>query len=129
MAQVKIFALQSTLASKRAAISEAVHRSLVTHFKLPEDKKFHRFFGLAPEDFVFPADRSEAYVILELSFFEGRSVETKKALIRGLFQELEARAGITAQDVEITFFETPKTSWGIRGKPGDELSLNYRVEV
>jgi phenylpyruvate tautomerase PptA (4-oxalocrotonate tautomerase family) len=32
------------------------------------------------------------------------------------------------QDVEITIHESPKENWGIRGKPGDELSLSYKVE-
>ena len=61
--------------------------------------------------------------------FEGRSVEAKKELIRGIYQNLESAAGITAQDIEITITETPKHNWGIRGKPGDELALNYKVEV
>jgi hypothetical protein len=32
-------------------------------------------------------------------------------------------------DVEITITETPKYNWGIRGMIGDELKLNYKVEV
>ncbi|APF21976.1 putative transglutaminase-like protein [Clostridium butyricum] len=32
-------------------------------------------------------------------------------------------------DVEITIFETPNYNWGIRGVPGDELGLNYKVNV
>lgn len=31
--------------------------------------------------------------------------------------------------VEITIFETPRHNWGIRGLPGDELSLDYPVKV
>ncbi len=58
-----------------------------------------------------------------------RSVETKKSLIRGLFARLESGCGIAPQDVEITIFETPKHNWGIRGAPGDELALDYKVEV
>ncbi|MFZ5900336.1 hypothetical protein ACUM6F_03305 [Desulforudis sp. DRI-14] len=40
-----------------------------------------------------------------------------------------ARVGIAPQDLEITIFETPQGNWGIRGKPGDELALNYKVQV
>ncbi|MBP6190480.1 MAG: tautomerase family protein, partial [Acinetobacter sp.] len=36
---------------------------------------------------------------------------------------------ISAQDVEITIFETPKSNWGIRGKNADELNLNYKVNI
>lgn len=36
--------------------------------------------------------------------------------------------GISPQDVEITIHESPKENWGIRGKLGHELVLNYQVE-
>ena len=32
-------------------------------------------------------------------------------------------------DIEITIFETPKANWGIRGLPGNELRLNYTVDI
>ena len=95
----------------------------------PPDKRFHRFIALAPEDFIFPADRSANYTIIEISMFAGRAPETKKALVRLLFANIEASCGITPQDLEITITETPKENWGIRGLPGDELSLNYKVNV
>jgi hypothetical protein len=43
--------------------------------------------------------------------------------------EAGAALGISANDVEITVFESPRHCWGIRGKTGDELPLTYRVEV
>ena len=61
--------------------------------------------------------------------FEGRTIETKKRLIRLMFERLETRCGIRPQDVEITIFETPRHNWGIRGLPGDELTLGYTVSV
>ena len=61
--------------------------------------------------------------------FEGRSVEAKKALIRLLFERFEKQLGIASQDVEITIFETPRSNWGFRGLPGDEHSLDYKVDV
>ncbi len=37
--------------------------------------------------------------------------------------------GITPMDVEVTITETPPHNWGFRGLPGDEHSLNYKVNV
>jgi hypothetical protein len=42
---------------------------------------------------------------------------------------VQKECGITPQDLEITIFETPKHNWGFRGLPGDEHTLNYKVEV
>ncbi|MGC4062173.1 MAG: tautomerase family protein [Aquabacterium sp.] len=67
--------------------------------------------------------------MIEISMFEGRSAETKRNLIKALFGAIEQDCGIEPQDVEITIFETPKSNWGIRGLPGDELVLNYKVDV
>ena len=93
----------------------------------PAEKRFHRFIGLDRQDFIYPADRSERYIIIEMSMFEGRSIEAKKALIRTLRERLPKATGITPQDIEITLFETPRHAWGVRGLPGDEIGLNYKV--
>ncbi len=61
--------------------------------------------------------------------FEGRSVETKKQLIELLFARSDKELGISNLDLEITIFETPKDNWGFRGLPGDEHSLDYRVNI
>lgn len=129
MAQIKIYGLKSTLQGQQIAISNAIHEAVVETLALPREKRFHRFFGLEGDDFFFPADRSERYLILEISMFEGRAVETKKALIRALFEHLETELGIAPQDVEITISETPRHNWGIRGQCGDELGLTYKVEI
>lgn len=129
MAQVKIYGLSSSLRPRRAQLSDAIHSCLVEALELPADKRFHRFIALEPEDFYYPPGRSERYTILELSMFEGRTVDTKKQLIRLLFERLHEQLGISAEDLEITISETPRYNWGIRGLPGDELGLTYKVNV
>jgi phenylpyruvate tautomerase PptA (4-oxalocrotonate tautomerase family) len=129
MSQIKIYGLKDSLESYQTKLSDAIHRAVVDALAYPVDKKFHRFIGLEQSEFIFPADRSSKYTIIEISMFEGRSVEAKKLLIKLLFQYIEQAAGIVPQDVEITIFETPKYNWGIRGQCGDELSLGYKVAV
>lgn len=129
MAQIKIYGLRKYLDRHRDGLSEAIHSAVVEALNYPPEKKFHRFFSLEPEDFLFPSDRSPSYTIIEISMFEGRSSETKKALIRQLFLKINQTCGIESQDLEITIFETPRENWGIRGMPGDELALNYKVDV
>jgi phenylpyruvate tautomerase PptA (4-oxalocrotonate tautomerase family) len=128
MAQVKVYGLAERLRPIRPTLSDAIHGCVVEALAYPPDKRFHRFFLLEAEDFVYPSDRSEAYTIVEISMFEGRSVEAKKQLVRLLFERLEA-CGIPPNDLEITITETPRHNWGIRGVPGDELGLGYKVEV
>lgn len=129
MAQIKIYGLRAHLAPVREKFSATVHACVMEALQLPAEKRSHRFILLDAEDFFFPADRSERYTIIEISMFEGRSPETKKQLLHLLFRKLQEELQLAPQDLEITIFETPRQNWGIRGLPGDELSLNYRVNV
>jgi phenylpyruvate tautomerase PptA (4-oxalocrotonate tautomerase family) len=127
MAQIKIFGLASELDSIKSQLSDAIHACVVKALALPPEKRFHRFFSMDADSFVFPNDRSARYTIIEISMFEGRSVAAKKRLIALLFSRLHQDLGLAPNDVEITITETPRANWGIRGQPGDELSLGYRV--
>ena len=129
MAQVKIYGLRKQLDPIKARLSDVVHSCVVDALAFPPDKRAHRFFPFETEDFYMPAGRTERYVIVEISLFEGRSIEVKKALIRLLFERCEKELGIAPADLEITLTETPKCNWGFRGQPGDEIDLNYKVEI
>lgn len=129
MPQIKIYGLRNNIESRRLALSDAVHSALMEAIGTPEDKRVQRFLILEPENFIFPSDRTNNYTIIEIIMFEGRSVEAKKNLIKLLYQKIEQTTDIAPQDLEITIFETPKCNWGIRGIPGDELKLNYQVDV
>ena len=128
MAQIKIYGFKPHLADAKAALSEAIHSALMEAFNYPAEKRFQRFIALDKEEFVFPGDRSEHYLILEIIMFTGRSVEAKKQLIALLYKNFQA-LGIGANDLEIVMLESPRHNWGIRGLPGDELALNYPVNV
>ena len=108
MAQIRIYGLKSNLDESRSAISTSIHNAVMSALAYPPDKKFHRFINLEPGEFIYPDDRSEQYIIIEISMFEGRSIEAKKSLIRDIYSNIEKHAGITPQDIEITIYETPK---------------------
>ena len=129
MSQIKIYGHREAIQKHRTALSDAIHSAVVQALSFPTDKRFHRFIELEAESFIHPADRSTNYIIIEISMFEGRSSEAKRNLIKALFSSIQQSCGIEPQDVEITIFETPKANWGIRGMPGDELTLNYKVNV
>jgi hypothetical protein len=128
MVQTKIYGLKAQLEPIKADLSDIIHACIMEALQYPADKRAHRFFLLDPSDFFYPAGRTERYTIVEFSMIEGRSVDTKKQLIRLMFERVQS-LGISGQDLEMTIFETPKSNWGFRGLPGDEHQLNYKVEV
>ncbi|MFD2212292.1 tautomerase family protein [Metabacillus endolithicus] len=129
MAQIKIYGVKDRLNPIKEVLSNVIHSCMMEALELPSDKKFHRFFPMDQENFYYANERTDAYTVIEISMFEGRTIETKKQLIRLLFERLNSELNISPKDLEITIFETPKHNWGIRGLPGDELALNYNVNV
>ena len=129
MAQIKVYGLREHLEPVKQRISDAIHSCVVEALRFPVDKRAHRFFHMDAGDFYFPASASEKYTIIEISMFEGRSIETKKQLIRLLFDRACQQADRKPNEVEVTITETPKHNWGFRGSPGDEVSLTYKVDV
>lgn len=129
MAQVKIYALADTLANRRIAFSETIHACVMEVLQMPADKRAHRFFPLAAEDFIMPGGRSAQYTIVEIQLISGRQIETKKRLIRRLFERFASDLAIDPVDLEIVIFESPPENWGFRGFHGDEVKLNYTITV
>ncbi|MFI2486947.1 tautomerase family protein [Promicromonospora kroppenstedtii] len=127
MAQIKVYGNRSVWSGRRAEISDALHEALVRTWQLPAEKRFHRFLLLDDGDLVAP--RSDAYLIVEIVCFTGRSPEARRALIAALYDDVAPRLGLSADDLEVVILESPRENWGIRGVSGDELALSYRVDV
>lgn len=129
MSQIKIYGLREHLDPIKRTLSDVIHSCVVDALKFPADKRAHRFFPMDAADFFFPKSATPRYMIIEISMFEGRSVDTKKALIRLLFERIGKACDRLPNEIEVTITETPKHNWGFRGLPGDEVGLSYKVEV
>ncbi|MCC7119587.1 MAG: tautomerase family protein [Anaerolineales bacterium] len=129
MAQIKIYGLKEHLNPIKSQLSDVIHSCVVDALSFPQDKRFHRFFSLEIDDFYYPAERTARYTIIEISMFEGRTSEKKRLLIHLLFKRAEQVLQLSPNDLEITITETPKSNWGFRGQTGDEIQLNYQVEI
>lgn len=121
MPQTKIYGIAQYLNPIKSQLSAVINSCFVDALQYPAEKRFHRFFPMDKSDFIFPPDKSQSYIIIEISIFEGRSVEAKKNLIRLLIKRISERFGISLNDIEIIVLEIPKHNWGVRGVPGDEL--------
>ena len=129
MSQIKIYGVGCRLATIRDQLSNVIHSCVMDALGMPKDKRAHRFIALAKEDFMMPGGRTEAYTIIEISMIEGRTSETKKKLIRLLFDRIQEQIGISHMDLEICIYESPACNWGFRGMHGDEIQLNYKINV
>ena len=129
MAQVKIFGIKESLNPIKQPLSDVIHECVVEALQFPQDKRAHRFFPLEKEDMIYPSGRTDAYTIIEITLITGRTIETKKKLIRLLFDSIQEKLQITHQDIEVCIYESPACNWGFRGQHGDEVTLNYTINV
>jgi phenylpyruvate tautomerase PptA (4-oxalocrotonate tautomerase family) len=125
----KIYGRHSYLHASHRAISDIIHAAAVRTLQLPDNKRFHRFIALDDWQLVAPPDRSERYLLIEIVMFSGRTLATRKALVRTLMDELASGLSLSKDDIEVTILESPRENWGIRGQHGDELALPYKVEL
>lgn len=127
---IVVYGIRDRLNPVKAELSDILHRCMMAVLGMPEDKRAHRFIPLERDDFYYPDGRSDAYTVIEINMMAGRKPETQKALIKAIFQAVEAELGIRAVDIEITIKEQQPYQWGFRGMTGDEVQdLKYQVNV
>ncbi|USD33643.1 MULTISPECIES: tautomerase family protein [Vibrio] len=127
---VVIYGIKEYLNPIKAELSDVIQASMTKVLSLPESKRAHRIVPLDKSDFYYPEGRTDAYTVIEINMMEGRKAETKKALIKTLFANIESSLGISPVDIEITIKEQPPHCWGFRGMTGDDVKdLTYKVNV
>ena len=94
MAQIKIYGIKEKLGPVREKLSEVIHECVVEALQFPIDKRAHRFFLMDKENMLYPDGRTDSYTIIEISMIEGLSIETKKKLIRLLFDKIRDKVNI-----------------------------------
>lgn len=127
---IVVYGIKENLNPIKSQLSDVIHKSMQSVLGMPEDKRAHRFIPMDKSDFYYPGGRSDNYTVIEINMMEGRQIDTKKALIKSLFSEIESGLSISPVDVEITIKEQPKHCWGFRGITGDDVNdLKYSVNV
>lgn len=126
---ITIYGIDEVLNPVKERMSDVLHTCMMDILGLPGDKRAHRFVPLDKSNYFYPGGRTDRYTVIEINMMQGRSVETKKALIKAIFSKFDSVLGTAPMDVEITINEQPAHCWGFRGMTGDEAKLNYEVSV
>lgn len=109
---------------------DGVHKALADCFKIPDGDRIQRLYELDRDNFEIPPNRTEDFILIELTVFKGRSFETKKKLYNSIVENLENLLGVKRTDILIVINELPLENWGIAGgKPACEVNMGYKIEV
>lgn len=128
MPSTRIETRKGWLGGRRRDFIETVQAALVAGIQIPETDRCIRLAEYDEEAFVTGSDKGPHYTVIEISLFPGRSIEAKRRLYAALTAAVAA-FGLTAHDLKIILHEVPRENWGLRGKPGSEIELGFKVDV
>jgi 4-oxalocrotonate tautomerase len=103
-------------ADYRRAIAENVYESLRETFNVPEKDFFATIDELEPRDLIynrkyFNIERSDDFVVIQLTVSNTRTVDQKKALYRRIVERLSKSPGLRSQDIFLNLLEVAKENW------------------
>lgn len=108
-------------------LKELVMDAVVDTLQLPTDDRNIRIIEFRPELFEMKAPYE---MIIEITLFAGRTIETKKKLYQAIVTQLELNGLFGKEKVFIVLNEQPQENWGVRGGiPANEVKLNFKVEI
>jgi phenylpyruvate tautomerase PptA (4-oxalocrotonate tautomerase family) len=84
-----------------------------------------------PHRFACPPDRKhpEAYTVVTISAFAGRSLDAKRLLYRSIVENL-LPLGIPSDHVLILLQEVPRENWGVRGgQAACDVDIGFKIEI
>lgn len=101
----------------RQAIFDSLYRAMRETLNVPEDDQFMTITEYDAANFRYGAaygvDRSDDLVFIQITVFDTRTPEQKKALFRRIAELLGESPGIRPEDVFVNVLESKKENWSV----------------
>ncbi len=103
----------------RQAILDSLYRALREALNVPEDDQFMTITEHAAGNFrhgkAFGVNRSDDLLYIDITVFNTRTPEQKKALFQRIADLLGESPGIRPEDVFVVVADAPKENWSVGG--------------
>jgi phenylpyruvate tautomerase PptA (4-oxalocrotonate tautomerase family) len=101
----------------RQAIFDSLYRAMRDALNVPEDDQFMTMSEHEAANFRYGPylgiARSDDLVLIQITVFNTRTAEQKKALFRRIAELLGASPGIRPEDVFVNLLEAAKENWSL----------------
>jgi hypothetical protein len=119
----------SWLNGKQTVFLEAVHQAVVQALTTPADEPLARLIEHPPTNYLIPHAAGERFTRIEITLFEGRSLETKRRLYQTLVRNL-LPFDVPSEDVKVVLLEVSSENVGFRGgQAACDVDLGYEVKA
>ncbi len=116
MPLVRVEIIKGKSAEYKKTMLDCIHEGLMESIGIADWDRFQRIIEIERADFETAPEKTEQFTYAEITMFQGRSKEQKKALIETVTQKLNEKLGIAPTDVFIVIHEPPNENWGLGGK-------------
>jgi 4-oxalocrotonate tautomerase len=103
--------------SYRQAIFDGLYRAMREALDVPEDDQFMTITEHAAANFRtgngYGVERSADVVYIQITVFNSRTAEQKKALFRRIAELLGENPGIRPEDVFVNILDAAKENWSV----------------
>ena len=100
----------------KKTLLDCIHEGLAEAFGIDDDDRFQRITEYDSEDFERSSEKTDDFMIIELTIFPGRSVAQKENAIRCITSEISERLQVAPRDIFIVIYEPPFENWGFAGQ-------------
>ena len=93
-----------------------IHEGLMETIGIEDWDRFQRIVEIDKDDYETSVNKTDDFMIIEITMFKGRTQEQKKALIERVTDKLVETLRIQPTDVFIVIHEPSDENWGLGGK-------------
>jgi phenylpyruvate tautomerase PptA (4-oxalocrotonate tautomerase family) len=116
MPLVRISVMKGKPADFGEKAGRIVYETMVDAINVPQNDRFQIVTEHEPSDLLYDPgylgiQRSDGIVVIQMTISEGRTLEQKKALYKGVAERLHADLGVRIEDVFINLVEVKKENW------------------
>lgn len=116
MPLVRVSLRKGKPAAYRKAILDGIYQAMISTFNVPNEDRFMVINEHDEPDFsysptYFNIARTDDLILIQLTVSNTRGVEQKKALFRGIVDNLKASPGVRPEDVFINLVEVDPANW------------------
>ena len=116
MPLVRVEIIKGKSTEYKKILLDCIHEGLLESIGIADWDRFQRIIEIDRADFEAPVEKTDQFMIIEITMFQGRTKEQKKALIETVTRKLGERLGIVPTDIFIVIQEPPNENWGLGGR-------------
>ena len=116
MPLVRVDIIKGKSKEYKKTLLDCIHEGLAGAFGIDDDDRFQRITEIDTEDFERSPEKTDDFMIIELTIFPGRTTAQKASAISSITANISERLGVSPKDVFIVINEPPLENWGFAGK-------------